>query len=380
MFKNSLLSRRNFLYLGLSGLAGGIAVGAGKRAIRNPKRGFTVVGQAPLKERAANKGLIYGSAATQYGLSSDGKFGASFAQQCGILVPALELKWDALRPAPDKFDFTKADWLAQFAQNHRMLFRGHTLVWDQALPKWFNETVNRQNAERFLVEHIKTVVKHYAGKIHSWDVVNEAVATPYSHRSDGLNVATWFSLFDKHYIDLAFRVAAEADPKALLVYNDRWLDYDTPHDSKQRSAVLKLLEYLKSIKTPVQALGIQAHLDGSETRFNPTKFRNFLKDVASLGLKIMITELDVGDQKLPSDIAARDRIVAAAYEDYLSVVLDEPAVIAVLTWELSDRNTWLSSYPRPDGSPVRPLPLDSNLKPKLAWNAIARAFDKAPKR
>ena len=100
-----------------------------------------------------------------------------------------------------------------------------------------------------------------------------------------------------------------------------------------------------------------------------------------MGLKILITEMDVTDQKLPKDINERDRIVAGMYEDYLSAVLDEPAVIAVLTWGLSDRYSWLSSYkPRPDKAPVRPLPFDAQMQRKLAWNAIARAFDKAPKR
>ncbi len=95
----------------------------------------------------------------------------------------------------------------------------------------------------------------------------------------------------------------------------------------------------------------------------------------------MITELDVIDQKLPLDINVRDRIVATVYEDYLSVALDEPAMIALVTWGLSDRYTWLSWFrPRYDGSQVRPLPLDANLRPKLAWNAIARALDKAPMR
>lgn len=95
----------------------------------------------------------------------------------------------------------------------------------------------------------------------------------------------------------------------------------------------------------------------------------------------MITELDVEDQGLPVDVSARDRRIAGVYEDYLSVVLDEPAVVAVLTWGLSDRSTWLSTYAaRDDKAPVRPLPFDSNLKPKLARNAIARAFDRARER
>ncbi len=383
------LTRRHALKMGLASLVGMGAVTATNtlgqnqqiQRLDNPRKNYTVSGTASLKSRAARKGILYGAATSKDILLSDSNFTAHITKECGILVPENDLKWDALRPTPDRFDFTKADWLAEFARTHGMLFRGHTLVWEQSLPKWFKEKVNPKNAEQFLVEHVRTVVKHYAGRMHSWDVVNEAVATPVSPRSDGLNVSTWFSLLGKDYIDLAFRVAAQADPKAMLVYNDRWLDYDTPRDSKQRLAVLKLLEYLKSKGTPVHALGIQAHLEGSETRFNPSKLRKFLKDVASLGLKIMITELDVVDKDLPQNPLVRDRIVAATYEDYLSVVLDERAVVAVLTWGLSDRYTWNSSYnPRSDGAPVRPLPLDSNFKPKLAWNVMATAFDKAPKR
>ena len=382
-----LVSRRRALWLSLASLTsiGAIATArAGYQSyhesLDNPKRDFKVTGYAPLKKRADAKGIIFGSAIRQDLLVSEPQLATSFAQQCGILVPEWELKWNILRPAPDKFDFSKADRLAQFARTYGMLFRGHTLVWYQVLPKWFNEIVNRQNAEKFLVEHIATVTKHYAGQMHSWDVVNEAIE-PEQRRSDGLRNSPWLEFLGPDYIDLAFRVAAEADPKALLVYNDYGLEYDTPEDEAKRTAVLKLLERLRASGTPIHALGIQAHLTANEDKFSPEKLRQFLRDVASLGLKIMVTEMDVADKKLPRGIKVRDRIVAAAYEDYLSVVLDEPAVIAVLTWGLSDRYTWLSEYqPRSDGAAVRPLPLDTNFKPKLAWNAIARAFDQAPKR
>jgi endo-1,4-beta-xylanase len=378
-----LINRRQALQLGLAAFTGITATSLTTAIHSNdkPKRNFRVVGQSPLRKRAAARGFLSGAAGNYPTLSTDAALRNLFAQECSILVPENELKWDTLRPAIDKFDFSKGDWLAKFARTHRMYFRGHTLVWNQALPGWFKEKVNQQNAENILVEHITTTVKHYAGKVHSWDVVNEAIAIPYSNRPDGLHPSPWLELLGDGYIDLAFRTAAAADPKAMLVYNDRWLDYDTPRDNAQRAAVLKLLERFKRKGTPVQALGIQAHLDGSDTRFSPHKLRTFLRDVASLGYKILITELDVVDKKLPVDIAQRDRIVASAYEDYLSVVLDEKAVIAILTWGLSDRATWHSNYnARPDRAPVRPLPIDSNLKRKLAWNAMARAFDKAPKR
>jgi len=388
-----LVSRRHTLWLGLASLTtvGAIATAKGAYqnkqyqdqkllALGNRQRDFTVAGKGTLRQRAAAKGLIYGAAGGKERLSSDSAFATRFAQECGILVPEGELKWAAVRPTPDKFDFTYSNWLVKFARTHGMLFRGHTLVWHEALPKWFKETVNRQNAEKFLVEHITTVTKRYAGQMHSWDVVNEAIE-PKDKRADGLKNTPWLQFLGPDYIELAFRVAAQADPKALLVYNDTALESDTSRDEARRTAVLRLLERLKSRGTPIHAFGIQSHLWSHETRFNPKKLRKFLADVASLGLKILITELDVVDQKLPGDTAVRDRIVAATYEDYLSVVLDEPAVIAVLTWGLSDRYTWLSKYqPRKDHAPVRPLPLDAQLNRKLAWNAIARAFDNAPKR
>jgi endo-1,4-beta-xylanase len=142
-----------------------------------------------------------------------------------------------------------------------------------------------------------------------------------------------------------------------------------------------LSKRLKSSGIPIQFLGIQAHLGSEYGNFSPEKFKFFLRDVASLGLKIMITELDVIDRNLPYNITIRDRIVAGMYEEFLSAALDEPAVIAVLTWGLSDKYTWYSAYaPRADKAAVRPLPLDRQFKRKLCWNAIARAIDKAPKR
>ncbi len=370
--------------VGLSGLAGVSAVALGKHKYfmhhsiaLDKSRDFKVTDFTPLKKRAAAKGLVYGAAAMRDYLLSDKNLEASFIRECNILVPENDLKWDALRPAPNKFNFSQADWLAQFATRNGMLFRGHTLVWHQQLPQWFKEVVNRQNAEKFLVEHITTVTKRYAGRMHSWDVVNEAIE-PDDGLKGGWRRSPWFEFLDSDYIELAYRTAANADNKAMLVYNENDLEYDTPKHEAKRTLVLKLLERLKSKGTPIHALGIQSHLKG-ETRLNAKKLRSFLADVASLGLKILVTELDVLDEQLPNDLQQRDRIVAACYEDYLSVVLSERAVIAVLTWGLSDRRTWLSMFNRPNKQ-VRPLPLDSNLSRKLVWNAMARAFDSAPKR
>lgn len=384
-----LLHRRELLLLGAGALAGAGAVALGQPFQTSSQTGtqpdqarsFAIQGNQSLGARAAAKGILYGASARRSNLFEDTAFAARFVQECRMLVPERAMKWQALRPSLDKFDFEGADQLVGFATQHDLKLRGHTLVWHQSLPNWFEEQVTPQNAEQVLVKHIQTVVGHYAGKMHSWDVVNEAIQ-PKEGKPDGFRNSPWLQLMGQDYVELAFRVAAEADPDAMLFYNDYSLDYDTEEDETKRNAVLRLLERLKSKGAPVHALGIQAHLDGEESRqFNPTQMQRFLREVADLGLKIFVTELDVKDQRLPASIGARDRIVAAAYEDYLSAVLAEPAVIAVLTWGLSDRYSWLSDVrPRDDGLPIRPLPLDAELRPKLAWNAIARAFDQAAQR
>lgn len=383
-----MTGRRSFL-LGLGTLSG-LSVLAGTDISRNWNRqilaltndytDFTKVENIPLRQQAAAKGLIYGAATQTQMLSSNEKFANSFAQECGILVAEDEMKWRSLRPTPDSFDFTRSDWLANFAKTHNMLFRGHTLLWHAKLPKWFKTTVNRRNAEEIMLNHITTVAGHYAGRMHSWDVVNEGVSLK-DGRSDGLRKTPWLEFLGPDYIELAFRAAHASDPQALLVYNDYGMYYDTHKDEAKRTAILKLLERLKSKGTPIHALGIHSHLWGGEVKFNAFQIKTFLKNVASLGLKIMITELDVIDKALPTNIKVRDRLVAKRIEEYLSAVLEEPAVIAVLTWGLSDSYTWLSQeHPRPDNAPVRPLPLDAQMQRKPAWKAIARAFEQVPSR
>jgi endo-1,4-beta-xylanase len=385
--KPSLLTRRHLFYLMLA--AGGLpAFAQGNNNYPNydlqinhdPSKKSSVPWDAPLKDHAIVNGILYGGGSVHGILTQDANLGNVLKTQCNMLVPERELKWDILRPSPDTYDFYRGDWMINYAQSNGMSVRGHTLVWYQSNPYWFKDVVNQQNAEKFLVEHIRTVMQHYKGKIHSWDVVNEAVDPAYG-RPDGLHYSPWLELLGPGYIDLAYRVAKEVDPQTILYYNEAALEYDTPEHEARRNATLKFLERLKSSGVPIQGFGIQGHLIAHEIRFNPQKFRKFLSDVASLGLEIMITELDVSDQALPYELAIRDRIIANVYEQFLSVVLDEPAVKAIVHWGISDRYTWLTDYrPRPDRQPVRPLPMDVNLDRKWAWDAIVRALDHAPKR
>lgn len=331
-------------------------------------------GQIFLKDYAASNNLLYGAATRHSVLKEDKQFVSRFIQECEILVSENDFKWQDLRPTSQSFDFTKTDWLANFARQNNLKLRGHTLVWYRALPDWFATEVNPTNAAEYLVSHINTVVGRYAGKIHSWDVVNEAIE-PLDDRDDGLRINPWLEYLGEEYIELAFRTAAIADPQALLCYNDYGLEYDTPQQEARRTATLKLLERLKAKNVPIDALGMQAHLFSGRGAFARKKLQKFMQNVADLGLKILVSELDVVDRSLQAATIFRDRAVADIYREYLEIVLSQRAVISVITWGLSDRYTWLRQVsPRKDEADVRPLPLDDNLKTKLAWEALARSL------
>ena len=223
------------------------------------------------------------------------------------------------------------------------------------------------------------VVGHYAGKTHSWDVVNEVIFPP-DQRSDGLSNSPWLLNYRAGLHRDAFRAAAQADPNALLVWNEDWLEEDSALGDTKRAFMLQHLKDLLSRGVPVQAIGLQSHLVGDHANIAGPHFRRFLAQVSDMGLKILVTELDVRDQNLPGEISARDQAVGQQYYNFLNTVLAQKAVIGVFTWGLSDRYTWIRKYARADGLPVRPLPYDDNMNPTPAWNAMARAFDNAPPR
>jgi endo-1,4-beta-xylanase len=183
------------------------------------------------------------------------------------------------------------------------------------------------------------------------------------------------------YIEAAFQAAAAADPGALLVYNDNHLEYDLPEDNHRRATLLKLLKSYLANKVPIGALGIQSHLNTGGVPFSSGKLKDFISRISDLGLKIIVSELDVTEKGPEKEVADRDRAIANEISRYLEVVLQEKSVIAVVTWGLTARYSWLANYaPRPDGQKVRPLPYDSDLRPTQAWQALATAFQHAPRR
>src|SRR5262249_25345397 len=148
------------------------AAGAVALAAATPDLTFAA---SPGATSRANRKVPYGAAIALADLEADARLGSAIANHCSHVVPVSELQWSDLRPAPGVFDFDRADRIAAFASGNGLTMRGHTLVWYAAMPDWTKEITDAAAAERLLVEHIETVVSRYRGRIHSWDVVNEAI-------------------------------------------------------------------------------------------------------------------------------------------------------------------------------------------------------------
>ena len=307
--------------------------------------------------------------------------------ECGIIVPENELKWQAIRPAPGVFDFRAMDAIAAWANGNAMDLRAHVLLWHR--PEWFPDWLNTydfganpvREAERLLVEHIDLVTARYGGQIKSWDVVNEAIdhdarAPIQTSLSRAMGSA-------EAVIDLAFHTARERLPDAQLVYND-YMSWEPAH-GRHVTDVLRLLEGMKKRGTPCDALGIQSHIEMFEIDpatgvgpYDEAGWRRFLDEVTGMGYRLLITEFDVKDAALPSDIAARDRIIAEYAERYFDVMFDYADHLDdVLVWGMVDAFNWLQYFQpaaRPDGLEVRGAPYDSDYRPKPMRETLAGAF------
>lgn len=334
----------------------------------------SVSGSASLRAHAEARGMLVGCAVDPQLLASNHAYNTLVADQCSILVAENAMKWGPLSPAPGKYDFREADALMDFAEKNGQKVRGHNLIWHDALPAWFPGPITKANARQAMVEHIQTEMRHFAGRIHSWDVVNEGIE-PKDGRPDGLRKTPWLALAGDDYIELAYRTAREADPKALLTYNDYGIEY--PDQEKKRAAVLALVQRMKADGVPLDAVGVQSHLDG-DVPPPGRKLQNFVRELAKLDLQVFVTELDVNDGKIPGTIRDRDAAVAKVYRDYLTMMLAEPNVKAVLTWGITDGHSWLNDWEhikRADGKPLRPLPFGPNMQPTAVFYAERDAID-----
>lgn len=333
-----------------------------------------ISGSRSLRAHAQARGLLVGCAVVTEKLADEPAYANTVAQQSNLLVAENAMKWHALRPSVDKYNFAPADAILAFANAHGQRLRGHNLCWHEALPDWFQSTATHENARRLLTDHIQHVAGHFAGKLHSWDVVNEAIDVK-DGRPDCMRKSPWLELIGPDYIEIAFRTARMADSSALLTYNDYGIELDTPDQTQKRNQVLALARRLRLKGVPIHAVGVQSHLTAGEG-MPGSGLRDFIRELRALDLQVFITEMDVSDHKLAGSVPERDAAVAKIYGDYLNLVLAEPNVSAVLTWGITDKYSWLNHHhQRADGQQQRCLPFDADYQPTPTFFAMRNAFD-----
>ena len=366
---------------------------------------------------AVNRSMVTGGAGFRRSAEQNAKDVALVKEQFNQISPENDLKWQLIHPreGTDGYDFGPADAFVNFGLSNNMYLVGHTLVWHSQTPNWVfagtnpppaGATVNtnatgtnqvarggfggfgRYNGPRAsrdellqrMRDHIHTVVGRYKGKIKSWDVVNEALAD--GGATNYLRNSLWLEIIGPDFIAKAFQYAHEADPDAILRYNDYGLE-----NPIKRKKLITLIKSLQAEKVPVHAIGSQAHINVSTT-FDTMD--QALTEMATLGLPIHITELDVntaaaGQRGVGADISANatttqgglvseaDKKQSEAYAGIFRAFLKHSDKVKMVTfWGADDAVSW-----RAQG---KPLLFDAECKPKPAFDAvIAEAKNAAAK-
>jgi endo-1,4-beta-xylanase len=336
-----------------------------------------------LKEAYKNDFLI-GVAINQKQFSNEDRRGDPIIKtQFDSISPENALKWASFHPQPGEYDFANADRFVAFGEKNHMTIIGHTLVWQYQTPSWvFRDTnghlVTREVLLERMRDHIQTVVGRYRGRIKGWDVVNEALA------EDGtLRRSHWEKIIGDDYIAKAFQYAHAADPDAELYYNDFSLE-----NEPKRKGAIELIKKLKADGIPITGVGLQGHLKLAWPTVEQEDAT--ISDFAKLGVKVVITELDVDVVRATqgnrtADIEANLRPVAGGntssngwpadvqqalakrYADIFAVYLKHHDVIERVTfWGVTDGDSWLNTWGRVN----YPLLFDRKGQPKPAFTAV----------
>jgi endo-1,4-beta-xylanase len=290
-----------------------------------------------------------------------------------VYVYGNEMKQDSLEPSEGRFNWSNGDALVEYAAKNNKKVRGHVLVWHQQVPNWMfqgsgpNGLATKEQLYARMERHIKEAVGHYKGKIHTWDVVNEVLD------DDGeLRNSRYYQIVGSHeYIAKAFRWAHEADPDALLCIND----FSIEAASAKQDGFYRLIQTLLDEGVPVHVAGIQAHINMSW----PTvaDLRNTIRRLASLGVKVQITELDISIYASGAEAKKKaDREVLLEQAQKFRALFDmfreearEGNLEMVLMWGIADDDTWLNNHPVP-GRTDYPLFFGKDLRAKPAYWAL----------
>jgi endo-1,4-beta-xylanase len=319
-----------------------------------------------LRQQAENTGLLIGTAVRSSQLSETA-YASTLAREFSMVEAEDAMKWWVLRPDQATYDFRQGDEVVRFAQAHQMKIRGHCLVWGRSNPDWLTQGhFTTSDLSRLLQEHITRVMKHYAGQVFAWDVVNEALDENGNARDSLWYNQPGIGLAGKGtaYIEHVFRWAHEAAPQALLFYNEA----EGEGVNRKSDAIYAMVKDFKHRGVPIDGVGLQMHIPALDVDI-PAIATNIAR-LTALGVQVHITELDVS---LPVDSEGRSRAddlsrQADVYRGIVRACLNSPGCTAIQTWGFTDKYSWIGSHSR--GARGQALPFDRAYQPKPAYRAM----------
>jgi endo-1,4-beta-xylanase len=309
-----------------------------------------------LRSLAHARGVLIGAAVSERALIHEETYRQVLAREFSIVTPENAMKLGALRRERDRYDFSGADAVVAFAEKNGMQVRGHALVWNQGLPAWIVQAnFSRDELLSLLKEHITTTLRRYRGRVRYWDVVNEVL------RDNGtLRNEIWRRAIGPEYVELAFRVASEADPEARLFYNE----YGAEGSGIKSHGVYELVRSLRERGVPVHGVGMQMHVSVDDYP-RPEDVAANIRRLATLGVDVHITEMDV---RIPLPVTEEKlNAQACIYGAMLDVCLSAPNCKSFVLWGFTDRYSWIPEYFPGYGSG---LIFDEWYRPKPAYYAL----------
>jgi endo-1,4-beta-xylanase len=323
-----------------------------------------------LSQAAAKRGIYIGAAVQSGYIANEPLYAATLAREYSMIEPEYEMLWSTIHPSLAGYNWTGADKLVDYAQKNAIPLRADHLVWHSSLPTWLtNGNYPPAQLSQIMHDHISAVAGRYAGRVYSWEVVNEAVADS----GTALRTSIWSALGsgpnDFSWIEQAFHWAHEADPKAKLFYND----YGAEDTGTKSNYVYNMVKQMLADGTPIHGVGLQMHLTNNSSYPNATALVNNIKRLTDLGLEVIITEMDV---RLPVNSAgvagASDlAIQAQLYNRAVAACVQFPRCTAVQTWGITDAHSWIpTTFPGTGAG----LPFDTNYQPKAAYQAMLDAL------
>lgn len=339
-----------------------------------------------LKDAFKDKFLIGVALNTKQILQADTIGNQLIAKHFNSVVADNCMKSEIVQPVEGQFDFRLADKFVALGEKQNMFIVGHTLVWHSQAPAWFFVDANGQAVSKEVLiarmkNHITTVVKRYKGRVHGWDVVNEAINDDGSWRE-----SPFYKIIGKDFVKLAFQFAHEADPNAQLYYNDYNMEKNGRRDS-----VVKMVTELQQQGIKIDAIGMQSHFTMDYPSLDA--FEKSVNSFAALGVKVMITELDLTVLPFPTSEISADVALSFKYDSkmnpYLNGITDsallafndrlyaffkiflkhQNQISRVTLWGLSDKDSWKNDFPI-KGRADYPLLFDRNYNAKKIVNQL----------